>query len=131
MVPFLDFHSKVSFDVIWASECVLWTDSCPKRVANGAPKGVQNELKTRVPTKTTKMLFGILFATFQPCQTSFITSISGTDLGHLGGVRREVQKRTPPKHTTPVEGPKGDFLASESLPFSGKILQDGVLEDTP
>ena len=83
------------------------------------------------PKKQGKCCFYTSFATFQPCQTSFITSISGTDLGHLGGVRREVQKRTPPKHTTPVEGPKGDFLASESLPFSGKILQDGVLEDTP
>ena len=72
-----DSHSKVSFDVIWASECVLWPNRCSKRVANGVPKGVQNELKTRVPQKTTKMWFGTLFATFEPCPPRLKTFILG------------------------------------------------------
>ena len=127
MVPFWDNHSKVSFDVIWASECVLWTDRCPKRVANGAPKGIQNDLKTRVPTKTTKMWFDTLFATIQPCPPCLYTLIVGTFLGYLSGVPREVNKSNPPKHTLAsshhhLRGPslifafpEGPFLRPKSL----------------
>ena len=57
-------------------------------------------------------------------------------MGHLSGVTREANKRTPPKRT-PVgvhdylEGPKGDFEVPRGVPFGGKILQNRVLEDMP
>ena len=89
-----DSHSKVSFDVIWVTECVLWPNRCSKRVANGVPKGVQNELKTRVPTKTTKMWFGTLFATFEPCPPCLKTVSWGTFWGYLSGFRGRSTKET-------------------------------------
>ena len=72
----------------------------PKRVPNGGPKGVQNEVQTRVPLKTSKMWFRTLFATFQPCPPCLKTLALGIVLGHLSGVPREVNERSPPKHTS-------------------------------
>ena len=101
---------------------------------NGGPKGVQNEVQTRVPLKTSKMWFHAVFATFQPCPLCLKTLVLGTVLGHLSGVPSEVNKRTPPKHTPEgayghLGGPKSDFGAPRGVPFGGKILQNGILED--
>ena len=57
-------------------------------------------------------------------------------MGHLSGVPSEVNKRTPPKHTPEgayghLGGPKSDFGAPRGVPFGGKILQNGILEDMP
>ena len=128
MVPFWDSHSKASFGVLWASEFVPWPTRCSKRVPNGGPNGVQNELQSMVPTKKSKMWFRTLFATFQPCPLCLKTLVLGTVLGHLSGVPSEVNKRTPPKHTPEgayghLGGPKRDFGASRGVPFGGKILQ--------
>ena len=136
MVPFWDSHSKGSFGVLWASECVPWPNRCSKRVPNGGLKGLQNELKTMVPTKTRKISFRTLFATFQPCPPCLKTLALGTVLGHLSGVPREVNKRIPLKHTSQgahghLGGPKGDFRVPRGVPFGGKILQNRVLEDMP
>ena len=103
---------------------------------NGGPKGVQNEVQTRVPLKTSKMWFRTLFATIEPCPLCLKTLVLGTLLGHLSGVPSEVNKRTLPKHTPEgahghLGGPKSDFGAPRGVPFGGKILQNGILEDMP
>ena len=136
MVPFWDSHSKAFFGVPWASYCVLCPYRFPKRVANGGLKGVQNQPKRRVPIETSKMWFRTLFATFQPCPLCLKTLVLGTVLGHLSGVPSEVNKRTPPKHTPEgayghLGDPKSDFGAPRGVPFGGKILQNGILEDMP
>ena len=96
VAPFSGPHSKATFGVIWASLCAPWPNRSFKRVPNGGPQEVKNELKTRVPTKTNKTSFGTLFATFQPCPLYLKTLILGTVLGHLNGVPSEVNKRRPP-----------------------------------
>ena len=136
MVPVWDSHSKASFGVLWASECVPWPNRCSKRVPNGSLKGLQNELKTMVPTKTSKMWFRTLFATSQPCPSCLKTLTLGTLLGHLSGGPREVNERTSPKHTSQgahghLGGPKADFGVPRGVPFGSKILQNTVLEDMP
>ena len=136
LVPFCDSHSKAFFGVPWASYCVLCPYRSSKTVPNGGPKGVQNEVQTRTPIKTSKMTFRTLFATFQPCPLCLKTLVLGTVLGHLSGVPSEVNKRTPPKHTPEgayghLGDPKSDFGAPRGVPFGGKILQNGILEDMP
>ena len=128
MVPFWDSHSKASFGVLWASECVPWPTRCSKRVPNGGPNGVQNELKSMVPTKKSKMWFRTLFATFQPCPPCLKTLALGTVLGHLSGVPREVNKRIPLKHTSQgahghLGGPKGDFRVPEGSHLAAKSFK--------
>ena len=71
-----------------------------KRVPNGGPQEIENELKTRVPTKTSKTSFRTLFATFQPCPLCSKTVDLGSVSGHFSGVPRELHKRAPPKHTS-------------------------------
>ena len=100
LLPFWVSHSKASFGVLWASDCVPWPNRCSKRVPNGGLKGLQNELKTMVPTKTSKMWFRTLFVTFQPCPLCVKTLVLGTVFGHLSGVLREFNKRTFPKHAS-------------------------------
>ena len=87
-----------------------------------------------VPTKTSQMWFCTLFATFQLCPLCLKTLVLGIVLGHLSGVPSEVNKRTPPKHTPEgvyghLGGPTRDFGAPRGVPFGGKILQNGILED--
>ena len=136
MVPFCDSHSKASFGVLWASECVPWPTRCSKRVPNGGPNRVRNELKRMVPTKTSKMWFRALFITFQPCPPCLKTLALGILLGHLSGGPREVNEQTSPQHTSQgahghLGGPKADFGVPRKVPFGGKILQNTVLEDMP
>ena len=119
--------------LLWFST-YFYENRCSKRMSNGGPKGVQNDVQTRVPLKTSKMWFRTLFATFQPCPLCLNTLVLGTVLGHPSGVPSEVNKRTPPKHTPEgayghLGGPKSDFGAPRGDPFRGKILQNGILED--
>ena len=76
-----------------------------------------------------------LESALRTCPLCLKTFVVGTVFGHLSGVPREVNKRTPPKHTS--QGSHSHLRAPRVIfrfpggrpPFESKIFQNGVLED--
>ena len=126
MVPFWDSHSKAFFGVPWASYCVICLYRSPKRVPNRSPKGVQNEVQTRVPLKTSKMWFRTLFATFQACPPCWKTFILGLcwviRVGSPGRSTKEPLQNTNLKAQIVILEGQRWFWVPRGVPVCGKIL---------
>ena len=103
---------------------------------NGGPKGVQNEVQTRGSPKNKQNVVSYTICYVLAMSTMFKNTYFGDCFGSLEWGPQRGQQKNASKHT--LEGayghlgvPKHDFGAPRGVPFGGKILQNGILEDVP